>query len=395
MTQTEHRGVVADGVRRAADGWSTRRWRHPGRVPAAGRRSRSATSVAASTRRRRRSAWRPSCRPAAAAARGWRSSIVRIVPRRELDRDDARRTPRRGRCRRRTTAVRKTSVPPPARRGPRWSSAPARGPASAAGSAAASDDGRAADGEHEHGERRSAATTGGAASLTSSARKRGSSDRSFEQRRGSGTRGWAGGRGARRGRCPSCRWPPGSAPPRRRRGSSCRRRRRRASSPSRSTSRPSARRPARPDGRASAASVGREHDLTGVAWRGSPGRVAGVHERALVDDEQPVAHLLELAEEVGRHEHGAVARRPISPISSRISLMPDRVEAVGRLVEHQQLRVAEQGGGDAEPLLHAERVLAEAVAARAPRPTRSSTAGMRRRSWPPSAGEHPEVLDRR
>ena len=39
-----------------------------------------------------------------------------------------------------------------------------------------------------------------------------------------------------------------------------------------------------------------------------------------------------------------------------------RVEAVGRLVEHQQRRVPEQGCGEAEPLPHAERVLLHEVA---------------------------------
>ena len=38
-----------------------------------------------------------------------------------------------------------------------------------------------------------------------------------------------------------------------------------------------------------------------------------------------------------------------------------RVETVGRLVEDQQLRAAEQRGGDAEALLHAERVAPERV----------------------------------
>ena len=39
-----------------------------------------------------------------------------------------------------------------------------------------------------------------------------------------------------------------------------------------------------------------------------------------------------------------------------------RVEAVGRLVEDQQLGVLEQGGRDRQPLLHAERVGLVAVA---------------------------------
>ena len=41
---------------------------------------------------------------------------------------------------------------------------------------------------------------------------------------------------------------------------------------------------------------------------------------------------------------------------------PGRVEAGRRLVEQQQLRVAQQRGGDAEPLAHAVRVAADPVA---------------------------------
>ena len=45
--------------------------------------------------------------------------------------------------------------------------------------------------------------------------------------------------------------------------------------------------------------------------------------------------------------------------------MPDRVKAVGGLVEDQHLRIAEQRVGDPEPLAHAERVLRDALARRA------------------------------
>ncbi len=70
-----------------------------------------------------------------------------------------------------------------------------------------------------------------------------------------------------------------------------------------------------------------------------------------------------------------------------------RVESVGRLVEHDQLRVAQQRGGDAEALLHAERVRLEPVVCRGrrgrPAPAPSSTA------WSPRsavAGHHPQVV---
>ena len=46
---------------------------------------------------------------------------------------------------------------------------------------------------------------------------------------------------------------------------------------------------------------------------------------------------------------------------ARMSRMPGRVEPGGRLVEQQQVRLAEQRRGDAEPLAHAVRVAADAV----------------------------------
>ncbi len=63
-----------------------------------------------------------------------------------------------------------------------------------------------------------------------------------------------------------------------------------------------------------------------------------------------------------RHEHRATAvgERADQPAHLVDAL---RVEAVGRLVEDQQRRVAEQRGGDAEALLHAQRVGAVAVVA--------------------------------
>ena len=78
-----------------------------------------------------------------------------------------------------------------------------------------------------------------------------------------------------------------------------------------------------------------------------------------------------------------------------------RVEPVGGLVEDQQLGVAEQRGGDAEALLHAERVGAVAVVAarrpgrrvRAARGSRSSRGRRRRRT---SAGSRrPRATGRR
>ena len=72
---------------------------------------------------------------------------------------------------------------------------------------------------------------------------------------------------------------------------------------------------------------------------------------AVVEDHDPVAHPLDLGQQVRVEDHrrAAVARgaddRPdVHP--------PDRVERRGRLVEQDQLRVAEQGDAEPEPLLH-------------------------------------------
>jgi hypothetical protein len=61
-----------------------------------------------------------------------------------------------------------------------------------------------------------------------------------------------------------------------------------------------------------------------------------------------------LAHQVARHEHrpalgGEVLQERADPADAV------RVQAVDRLVEHDDGRVAEQGGGDAQPLTHAER----------------------------------------
>ena len=47
--------------------------------------------------------------------------------------------------------------------------------------------------------------------------------------------------------------------------------------------------------------------------------------------------------------------------SSRSSRMPDGIQAVGRLVQHQHRRIAQQGLGDAQPLAHAQRIGAHPV----------------------------------
>ena len=82
----------------------------------------------------------------------------------------------------------------------------------------------------------------------------------------------------------------------------------------------------------------------------------------MIEDDQPVADVLELAEQVRRHDHRAAAVGDRADQRAHV-LHADGVEAVGRLVEDDELGVADQRGGDAETLLHPERVRADAVAA--------------------------------
>ena len=83
----------------------------------------------------------------------------------------------------------------------------------------------------------------------------------------------------------------------------------------------------------------------------------------VADHDQLVGDRLDLAQQVRGEQHGAaavgeVAQQPAHPGDAL------RVEAVGRLVEDQHARVAEQRVRDAEPLAHAERVGADALARR-------------------------------
>ena len=77
-----------------------------------------------------------------------------------------------------------------------------------------------------------------------------------------------------------------------------------------------------------------------------------------VDDDHVVGGLGDLAEHVaGHHDRaafpGQAAQQPPQPGDA------GRVEAVGRLVKQQHLRVAQQGGGQAQALPHAQGELAD------------------------------------
>ena len=101
---------------------------------------------------------------------------------------------------------------------------------------------------------------------------------------------------------------------------------------------------------------GRAHDdrrRHRVVEQGAHRRVGD--EATAVDDHDPVGKPFELTHEVRREQHdatlvGAVAKEPAQPHH------PLGVEAVHRFVEDEDARVADEGGGDAEPLAHAQRV---------------------------------------
>ena len=79
----------------------------------------------------------------------------------------------------------------------------------------------------------------------------------------------------------------------------------------------------------------------------------GGQELAAADHDEVVGEHAELADEVARHEHRAAAAGEVGEVVAQPADAVG-VEAVGRLVEQQDLRVAEQGAGEGEALPHAE-----------------------------------------
>ena len=79
------------------------------------------------------------------------------------------------------------------------------------------------------------------------------------------------------------------------------------------------------------------------------------------------AHLVDLAEQVARDEDGGALGGELADEVPHLAGAL-RVEAVGRLVEHQQVARHEQRVGDREPLAHAERVRAVALGRRGQQP---------------------------
>ena len=82
---------------------------------------------------------------------------------------------------------------------------------------------------------------------------------------------------------------------------------------------------------------------------------------ALPDDDEVVGHQRHLAELVAADQHGAALP---GEVREHVADPADAfgVEAVGGLVEDDRVRVAEQHTGEPEPLAHAQRVAAHALA---------------------------------
>ena len=104
-------------------------------------------------------------------------------------------------------------------------------------------------------------------------------------------------------------------------------------------------------------------DVRGALARTLEQRLLGAlsDDAAVPDQHHLVGDQLDLVEQVAGEQDGAAAVGvPLEQATHPADA--GRVEAVGGLVEDEHRRVAEQGVGDAEPLLHAERVVAQPTA---------------------------------
>ena len=94
-----------------------------------------------------------------------------------------------------------------------------------------------------------------------------------------------------------------------------------------------------------------DHLARGVPADELGGRALG-HDPAVVDDHQPVAQLLGLVHVVGgQHEGRAALLEPEQPVPQHVPGL--RVQAGGRLVEHEHTRGVDQRACDGQPALHA------------------------------------------
>ena len=83
------------------------------------------------------------------------------------------------------------------------------------------------------------------------------------------------------------------------------------------------------------------------------------HQHPLPDDAHGVGHLVDLTEQVAGDHHRHA--KPAGQVPDQLPHLLDarRVQAVGGLVQNQQLGIAQQGRGNAQPLLHPQGIVAD------------------------------------
>jgi hypothetical protein len=107
--------------------------------------------------------------------------------------------------------------------------------------------------------------------------------------------------------------------------------------------------------------------------------VSGPWKRSLpvVDDADDVADLLHVGEDVGRQQHGLGVGEPADEVEDLAAA--GRVERRGRLVEEEHLGVADEAGGEPEPLEHPAGEPADPAVERVAEPDLVSTSSTRAR----------------
>jgi hypothetical protein len=100
--------------------------------------------------------------------------------------------------------------------------------------------------------------------------------------------------------------------------------------------------------------------ILGIAARAQARERALVDDAAAAHDRNSVAEIFDLDEQVtGQHDGDALARKPSDQVAHVAH--PGRIEAGRGLIEQQQLRFSQQGGGNAQALAHAVRVAPDAI----------------------------------
>ena len=122
-----------------------------------------------------------------------------------------------------------------------------------------------------------------------------------------------------------------------------------------------------------AAASGRGRRLPRSAGGRTSSMLMSAIKPAAADHDQVIGGQRHLAHQVGRDEdRAALGCEPPQQVAHPVN--PLRVEPVDRLVEHHRLRISDQRRRDPEPLTHAERELARALACAPPGDRRARSA---------------------